>query len=59
MENFLREDVVFKLRKTRQELALSLMQLGAIRAGAQGTGYSGTLTAGTPIGKKSSSIDPF
>ena len=39
MENFLREDVVFKLRKTRQKLALSLTPLGAVRAAAQGTGY--------------------
>ena len=33
------EDVVFKLRKTRQKLALSLTPLGAVRAAAQGTGY--------------------
>ena len=32
-------DVVFKLRKTRQKLALSLTPLGAVRAAAEGTGY--------------------
>ena len=39
MENILREDVVFKLRKTRQKIALSLTPLGAVRAAAEGTGY--------------------
>ena len=40
MENILRDDVVFKLRKTRQKLALSLTPLGAVRAAAElGTGY--------------------
>ena len=39
MENILWDDVVFKLRKTRQKLALSLTPLGAVRAAAEGTGY--------------------
>ena len=39
MENILRGDVVFKLQKTRQKLALSLTPLGAVRAAAEGTGY--------------------
>ena len=39
MENCLWEDVVFKLRKTRQKLALSWTPLGAVRAAAQGAGY--------------------
>ena len=30
---------MFKLRKTRQKLALSLTPLGAVRAAAEGTGY--------------------
>ena len=30
---------MFKPRKTRQKLALSLMPLGAVRAAAEGTGY--------------------
>ena len=37
--NILWDDVVFKLRKTRQKLALSLTPLGAVRAAAEGTGY--------------------
>ena len=39
MKNILWDDVVFKLRKTRQKLALSLTPLGAVRAAAEGTGY--------------------
>ena len=39
MEKILWDDVVFKLRKTRQKLALSLTPLGAVRAAAEGTGY--------------------
>ena len=39
MENILWDDVVFKLRKTRQKLALSLTPLGAVRAAAEGSGY--------------------
>ena len=42
MENILWDDVVFKLRKTRQKLALSLTPLGAVGAAAEhaeGTGY--------------------
>ena len=39
MENILWDDVVFKLRKTRQKLPLSLTPLGAVRAAAEGTGY--------------------
>ena len=35
----LRDDVLFKLRKTRQKPALSLTPLGAVRAAAEGTGY--------------------
>ena len=31
--------VVFKLRKTRQKLALSLTPLGAVRAAPEGSGY--------------------
>ena len=40
MENILRDDVVFKLRKTRQKLvlALSLTPLGAVRAAVEGLG---------------------
>ena len=30
---------MFKLRKTRQKLALSLTPLGAVRAAAEGSGY--------------------
>ena len=33
------DDVVFKLRKTKQKFALSLTPLGAVRAAAEGTGY--------------------
>ena len=39
MENILWDDVVFKLRKTRQKFALSLLPLGAVRAAAEGSGY--------------------
>ena len=39
MENILWYDVVFKLRKTTQKLALSLTPLGAVCAAAEGTGY--------------------
>ena len=39
MENIRWDDVVFKLRKTRQKLALSLTPLGAVCAAAEGTGY--------------------
>ena len=39
MKNILRDDVVFKLRKTRQKLALSLTPLGAVRAAAEGNRY--------------------
>ena len=39
MENIVWDDVVFKLRKTRQKLALSLTPLGAVCAAAEGTGY--------------------
>ena len=40
MENILRDDVVFKLRKARQKLvlALSLTPLGAVRAAVEGLG---------------------
>ena len=34
---------MFKLRKTRQKLALSLTPLGAVRAAAEGTGYKNTM----------------
>ena len=39
MENIVQDDVVFKLRKTRQKLALSLTPLGAVRPAAEGTEY--------------------
>ena len=39
MENILWDNVVFKQRKTRQKLALSLTPLGAVRVAAKGTGY--------------------
>ena len=39
MENIVWDDVVFKPRKTRQKLALSLTPLGAVHAAAEGTGY--------------------
>ena len=38
-KTFCETTVVFKLRKTRQKLALSLTPLGAVRAAAEGTGY--------------------
>ena len=41
---------MFKLRKTRQKLALSLTPLGAVRAAAEGTGYKnrGALVGTSP-----------